>query len=301
MTVEMLRPVFARAWKDWQEDQVPRLSAALTFYLMLALSPLLLFIVAATGLALQQHGGQNPIAEHLIASVRSSLGADQADFVKSIIHSSRSKGAGIAASLIGLVVALFGASGIFQQLQESVNSIWEVKTEISGIKAAIMGKLVAALMVIIGGLVLIGWLGLDAWLRIERKNLGGTGTFPVRQILSFLAAWAFWTPIFASIFRWLPNRRVAWNDVWLGAITTSFAFALTKYLLSLYFSFSSVSVSYGSAGAVVVLLLWAYYLSQLFFYGVELTRAYAFTYGSCRERDKAKAQNPMEAIPRPVL
>ncbi|HEY3781788.1 MAG TPA: YihY/virulence factor BrkB family protein [Fimbriimonadaceae bacterium] len=278
MTVEMLRPIFAKAFKYWNEDQAPRYSAAITFYLMLALSPLLIFLVAASSLLLQNHELQT----HLVETVTQSMGEAQGTLVGQIITSSHSRGVGYVATIVGLVVSISGASGLFLQLRLSVNSIWRVETKASGIKGFIGTKVVSILMVLIVGIVFLGWLAFDWWLRIVRHEIGPEAGFPIKTTLSFILSWAFWTPVYAAMLKWLPQRKLQWRDVWLGGIVTSLAYAVSKYLLSLYFTYSSVSVTYGTAGALIVILLWAYYSCQIFFYGVELSRAYAEAYGSLK-------------------
>jgi membrane protein len=282
MTVEMLVPVFKKAFKGWGEDQVPRLSASFTFYLLLALSPMLLFFVAATGLVMHSPS----IREGLIAQIKDAMGEAQAGFISSLMTSTQSKGAGILATLFGLVVALFGASGLFEQLRESVNTIWGVKSQPCGVWSMVLRKFVAFLMVILGGLVMAGWLILDARLHYLNKNYMISAPLPIWQTLSFVVSWAFWSVVFAGALKYLPERPLQWRDVWLPAFVTSLAFALGKYLLSLYFSYSSVNVSYGSAGAVVLLLLWVYYSAQIFFFGVELTEAYALAFGSLKGQEE---------------
>jgi membrane protein len=282
MTVEMLRPVFARAFKYWNEDQAPRYSAALTFYLMLAMSPLLLFLVAASSLLLQSNHGTNELQKQLISTINQSMGPAQGDFLQKIIASSPSRGAGYTATIVGLVVTVFGASGLFLQLRLSVNSIWRVQSQSNGIKGFIGSKVVSVLMVLAVGIILLGWLVFDWWLRIVRHRVDKATDFPIMTVLSFLLSWAFWTPIYAAMLKWLPERKLEWRDVWLGGIITSLAYSISKYVLSLYFTYSSVNVTYGSAGAIIVILLWAYYSSQIFFYGVELSRSYAESYGSLR-------------------
>jgi membrane protein len=286
MTVEMLRPLFVKAWKNWGKDKAPRLSASLTFYLMLALAPLLLFIVAGAGLFYSSA----EVRHHLIRTLEESIGSTQAHFIESIIVSTSSRTAGITATLFSLAISLFGSSGLIEQLRDSMNSIWGVDAPSGGIWSIIVRRLVGFLTVIVGTLILVAWLLFDAWLRSLRHRYGGGTDFPIWEIISFLTSWIFWTPVFGSIFKFLPEIKVKWNDVWLAAIVTSLGFALGKYVLSLYFSYSTVNLSYGSAGAIVVILLWSYYFAQLFFYGVELSEAYSLAYGSRKGQQELDSQ-----------
>jgi len=283
VTVEMLRPVFAKAIKGYGEDQVPRLSAALAFYLLLALSPLLLVLVAVFTLLVRLKSADTQMEAHLLNTIRNTLGEPQMLFLKGIMDSSKSNGASYVATVTGLALALFGSSGLFQQLRDSVNGIWRAKPGLSGIRGVILSKIGAALTVIVVVAILVGWLVFDSWMRIVRRTIAPGTAYGFRESLSFVFAWFFWTPIYAAMFKWLPAQKVEWRDVWLGGIVTALAFAISKYVLSLYFSYVGSSASFGSAGAIIVILLWAYYSAQIFFYGVELTKAYAEAWGSLKE------------------
>jgi membrane protein len=179
--------------------------------------------------------------------------------------------------VLSLLVTFFSASNLFVALQESVNTIWGIQQKVSLVRGLILTRVSAFLAVMFFGLVVLGWLTLDSWLGwLERHTQGFQGW----QAVSFVVTLLFLTFVFGIAFKQLPANRLQWSDVWPGAFVTALGFGLSKLLLAMYFAFANVSAAYGSAGALVVLLLWIYYTSQIFFFGVELTYTYAHTRGS---------------------
>jgi len=278
LTLEMLKPVFMHAGLHFVKDQAPRLSAALTFYMMLALSPLLLFLIGVIGLI----QNSDRFRHMLLRQIERGFGPGAQEFLKEMLHKAADTHAGIIAVVLGLLVAGFGASGMFEQLRDSVNAIWEVKPTARSFWQMVLNKLSAFVMVIAGGAVIVLWILFDAWLHYVRRQVGAEYpyTFPIWQLVSFLTTWGFTTPVFTLMFRYLPCKDLKWQDVWLPAFLTGFMFALGKYGLGLYLLFSSANSSYGIAGSIVVVLLWCYYSTQIFFFGVELSKQYARYYGS---------------------
>ncbi len=263
----------------------PTSSAALTFYVVLSLSPLLLFLAAASALFFHGQGSANPLQQTIVNTVSHSLGKDQGAVLQNLLNGAKSKTTGYWASSLGLVVSIYGASGLFQQLRFSVNLIWGVSAQ-GGIKSFFLSKAVSILMVLLTGTVLIGWVIVDSWLRLVRHSIPGEQSHHIGDALSFLFSFVFWTPVYAAIYKWLPQRAVRWRDVWLGAIVTALAYSVFKYVLSLYFTYSNAGTIYGPAGAVVIILLWTYYYAQVFLFGVALTRAYAELHGSLKVASK---------------
>ena len=276
MTIEMLKPLFVRAFQGFGKDQVPRLSAALTFYFLLALSPMLLFLIAITGLIQSSDAFRN----ELLRSLQGGFGAGQADFFRSLLHKAGDTHAGIIGTIFGLVVALFGASGLFEQLKDSVNAIWGVTSAPHGILKMILLKLSAFLMVIVAGIVIVAWVAFDAWLHYVETHYTVYSGLPIWELVSFVVTWLLISPVFALMLKFLPTKDLQWHDVWMPAFLTGLLFSIGKYVLGWYLSLSSANASYGAAGAVVIVLLWAYYSAQIFLFGVELSEQYALLYGS---------------------
>ena len=279
----MLKPVFAKAAQRFGKDQAPRLAAALTFYMMLALSPLLLFLISAVGLIQTS----DRFRHMLLSSIRNGFGPNDAEFVRTLLHKAADTHAGIIAAIFGLIVAVYGASGLFEQLRDSVNAIWGVTPVSRGIWQIVLGKLSAFLMVIIGGAIVFAWVLFDAWLRyVHRHTEDYSSSIPIWQVVSFLSTWGVAIPVFGLMFKYLPCKYLKWSDVWFPAFLTGLLFAIGKYGLGLYLLLGSANSSYGAAGSVVIILLWAFYSAQIFFFGVELSEQYALHYGSQRGKEE---------------
>lgn len=280
MTTQMIRAIFDRAWKGFGDHQVPRLSAALTFYLMLSLSPMVLLLTVGAGLFYDAHFLQAGLQHE----VGHAIGREQGSFIATLFPKGN-KESNIIATLFSLLIMMYAASGFFEQLHDSVNLIWGAKSH-SGIRSAIIRKLAAMLMVILGAAVFIGWIVLDAWLGYARRSTAlpqGLGHMHIWRVVGFVISLGFWSLIFAGAFRLLPHQKLSIKDVVLAAVVTTVLFAVGQFILSLYFSYSSIASANGSAGAIIMILLWVYYSSQIFFVGVEISHAYAYLYGSLRE------------------
>lgn len=272
-----LKPLFIKSFQNWEKDNAPQHAAALAFYAMLALSPLLVLAVAIASRIL----GDSEAGAHIVKVAEGYLGTQGANLLKTLIEGSAKPGASAIASLLSLLVALYGAINLFQELSDSIDFIWKVKSAHVGLSRFLRGKLLALLIFLVFAALLLVWLLIDSWVGwIEAHTPGFNG----RQFLSFLVSVVFLTFVFGLTFRALPKRMVAWSDVWIGAVFTAIGFGVSKYLLSLYFSYSTTSAAYGSTGALVIVLLWTYYSAQIFFFGIELTCTYAHMHGSQIER-----------------
>lgn len=281
MVLPNLRTVYAKAFESWSQDHGPRLAAAIAFYAMLSLSPLLVLAVAIAGRVL----GETTVRSRLLQEATTNLGYQASEFLGTLIEATASTSAGVVATIISLAIAIYGATNLFGQLAESVDVIWNIRYPRRGFRVFLLGKLAGLIMFLAFATVFLCWLGLDAWLGWIGRHVGG---FQGWQFVSLLVSVLFLTLVFAVSFRALPRGMVAWGDVWYAALTTAVGFAISKFLLSLYFAYSGVSAAYGSAGALVVVLLWIYYSAQIYFFGIELTCTYAHTYGSQCERTKGE-------------
>jgi membrane protein len=267
----MLKQTFS----EWSEDKAPTLAAALAFYTLFSLAPLLLLIVSILGLVF----GQGAAQEQFVGQVRGLVGSSGADAVQTALENADQGSGGILGTIIGIVTLLFGATGIMVQLQNAMNTIWEVKPdpEQSGIMHLIKVRVLS-----LGMLLAIGFLLLVSLL--VSTVLSGLGSYlasilPGAEILwhivNFFISFTVITLLFALMFKYLPDVRIGWRDVWVGAIFTAFLFEIGKYALGLYLGNSAVASTYGAAGSLVVLLLWVFYSAQLFLFGAEFTQVYA--------------------------
>lgn len=263
----------------WQKAKAPLLAAALAYYMVFSLAPLLVIAIAIAGAVY----GDDAAAGTLFEQIRGAVGDDAARVIESAIGNASRPDLSSFASTASVLVLLFGASGVFAQLQDALNSIWNIKPKpVQGLQAALsfVGKrLLSFAMVLMMGLFLLAFLFLSAALTALSKLDLLPFEF-VWRFLSFALSFATVTAFFAAIFKLLPDAQVAWKDVTIGAFITSALFGLGKSLLELYLGSGSLGSTYGAAGSLVVLLAWIYYSAQILFLGAEFTQVYAHRYGS---------------------
>ncbi len=265
-------------FQGWQEDGSLELGAALSYYTALSLAPLLVIAIAIAALAF----GRQAVEGQLFGQIRGVVGAQSAATIQSMIAGAGKHGSGLLPTVLGIATILFGASGVFGQLQTSLDRIWHVAPKPDrGIWGLLRDRFLSFGMVLGVGFLLLVSLVVSA-------GLSAVGTYargllpalaPLLSTLNFVVSFAVVTLLFAMIFRFLPDARVAWRDVWVGAVATALLFAIGKSLIGLYLGRSSVSSSYGAAGSLIVVLLWVYYSSQILFLGAEFTKVWAVRYG----------------------
>ncbi|MFB3817261.1 MAG: YihY/virulence factor BrkB family protein [Candidatus Methylomirabilales bacterium] len=268
------------AYYEWSDDNAPRLGAALSYYTVFSVAPLLILSIAVVGLVF----GEEAARGQVMGQIRGLVGDQVAGAVQGMIASSRDTSSGILATLVGLGTLLFGASGVFTELQASMNQIWDVPPRPGGVWGLVKGRFFSFAMVLAAGFLLLVSLILSAAL----SAVAAYFQYLLPRALSEWAVYgidlgaslAIFTVLFALMFRVLPDTRTAWRDVWFGAVATALLFAIGKTLIGLYLGRSSVTSTYGAAGSLIVLLLWVYYSAQILFYGAELTQVYARRYGS---------------------
>jgi membrane protein len=280
MNPKEIFPILKKAGSDWMEDQAPTLGAALAYYTVFSLAPLLIIAIAIVGLVFGQEAAQGQIFEQL----RGLLGEASAKAMQDMVQNANAKPAtGVVATLIGVVTLLFGASGVFGQLQTSLNAIWDVEPKPGrGILGLVRDRILSFGFILVVGFLLLVSLLLTAAVAVVAQWFGGMlpAMETLAQILNFALSLAVITLLFAMIFKFLPDAKIAWHDVWIGAFITALLFTVGKFALGLYLAKSGVGSSYGAAGSLIVLLLWVYYSSQILFFGAEFTQVYANRFGS---------------------
>lgn len=277
--LNLLRDTF----REWLDDGANRLAAALAYYTTFSLAPLLVLIIAIAGLI----GGREAAQTQTMAQVQDLLGTDGREFVQGMIESASKPTTGWTATILGALTLLFGALGVFGELQNSLNTIWEVKPKPArgfrdGVKRFVIKRLMSFTMVLGIGFLLLASLVVSAALSALGEYIGNR--WPLAdfwlQLINFLISFAVITVLFAMIFKFLPEIKIAWKDVWLGAAVTSALFTLGKFLIGLYLGRSEVGNTFGAAGSLAILLIWIYYSAQILFFGAEFTQVYANRYGS---------------------
>jgi membrane protein len=270
--------LLAEAGKKFWSDKGPRLGAAMAFYTALSLSPLLVVVVAIAGFIF----GAEAARGELVAQLRDTVGVEGATVMEQLIAKSASTAHGVIATVIAIAFLLFGASGIFAELQGSLNSIWRVpgKKSSGGIWSLVKGRLLDFAMVCTCALLLLLSLVASAVLTAMSHAANWLpGISLLTQVANFVVTFGILVLLFALIFQWLPETDLAWSDVWVGAAITAFLFSIGKYLIGLYLARATVGSAYGAAGAFVIFLVWIYYSTQIVLFGAELTYVYARRFG----------------------
>jgi membrane protein len=270
--------VLRTTFSDWSEDKAPRLGAALAYYTIFSIAPLLLICVAVAGLAMGQEAAVGRLHDEMAGFV----GDEGAAAMEEMIAGARRPGSGIVASVIGVVALLFGASGVFRQLKGALNTIWEVEPAPGrGWLRAIKDQFLSFAMVLCISFLLLVSLVVSTALSFVEEWMGNVipGPDVVLHVVNLAVSFGVVSLLFALIFKYLPDVKVAWKDVWLGAMATAALFVIGKYLFGLYLGRGTIGSTYGAAGAVIVILLWAYYSSQILFLGAEFTQAHARAFG----------------------
>ena len=258
---------------EFGEDNVLRLSAALAYYAIFSIGPLLAIVVGVAGLAF----GNDSVREQIHHSLKGMLGENSAKTIDSMM-AARSHATSLITTIIGIVALLFGAAGVFGQLQDSLNTIWEVKAKPgAGIWDLVRKRFLSFSMVLGVGFLLLVSLALSTALAAFTQTLNQK--IPMGNVLGhavdFVVSFAVITALFAMIFKFMPDVKIPWSKVWVGAIGTALLFTLGKSLLGLYLGKQSTSSAYGAAGSVIVILMWVYYASVILFFGAEFTQVYA--------------------------
>lgn len=270
--------LFKESFTEFNSDKVPTLGAALAYYTIFSIAPLLLIAIAIAGFVFGREAVQGQMFEQL----RGVFGASAAGALQEMVKSAAKPKSGTIATVLGVVTLLFGAGGVFGQLQQSLNAIWHVEAKkTSGVMSMLKQRFLSFAMVLGVGFLLLVSLVLDAIISAAGKFMGGiVGGEALWHTVEVVVSLAVITVLFAMIFRFLPETTVEWRDVWLGAGFTSLLFVVGKFLLGIYFGKSAVGSSYGAAGSLVLLLLWVYYSAQILFFGAEFTKVYARRHGS---------------------
>lgn len=265
---------------DWNEDNAPRLAAALSFYTAFAIAPLLLIAIAVAGLVFGREAATHQIEQQVSGLLGSAAGEALNTMVAA---ASNEQGTGIAASLIGVVTLLFAASGVFGELQGALNTIWEVQPRSSlGVWGTVKKRFFSFSMVLGVGFLLLVSLIISAVLTAFGRVVGGDqfGQTMLWKALNAGISFAVSTGLFALIFKVIPDVAIRWRDIWIGAVVTALLFTLGKAALGWYLGRPGTTSTYGAAGSFVALLLWVYYSAQILFVGAEFTQVYARIYGA---------------------
>ena len=275
----------------WVDDAAPSMGASLAFYTLFSIAPLLLVVIALAGLFIGRDTAQGMLIEQLSQF----LGEKAAYGVESLLEATGTRDQGLFAAGVGAVTLVIGATTVFAELRSDLNRIWRHKAT----KAGGMGKFVTARLLSFAMVMGVGLLLLASMIASALVATAGKRWFPDADIAlplgEFAISFLMVTGLFAMIYKLLPSPRVAWSDVWVGAAVTSVLFWIGKLLIGLYLAKAAVGSTFGAAGAIVVVIAWVYYSSQVFFLGAEFTRQYALRHGSRRDDALERRRRPYEA------
>ncbi|HEY1242071.1 MAG TPA: YihY/virulence factor BrkB family protein [Bryobacteraceae bacterium] len=284
-----IRSLLSTTYAEWDKHDAQTQGAALSYYTVLSLAPLLVVAVSIAGLLFRKQAVQDAIISQMKAVVPAG-----ADAIRTMLTHAQSPGAGIVASIIGFAVLLWGASGVFTQLRKALNRIWDIPANEKGGWFAMVREQFHSFALVVGlGFLLLVSLAVSTFLAALGKF--GSQYLPVAifHVANALFSLAVITVVFALIFRFVPRQTLPWRRLWPGSFGTSVLFTIGKFLLGFYLGRASVASAYGAAGSLVVLLIWVYYSSQLFMFGAEFTRIYAcHTGGVCLNVEPPQQTQP---------
>jgi membrane protein len=273
------------AWKlikqtvdEWQQDEAPRMGASLAYYALFSLAPLLVIVIFIIGLVYK-----GDTVGHIQRQVQSLVGADAAKTVAVAIHNAGAFGHGIIATIVSFVVLSLGATAVFSELHTAMNKIWKVRRrQNTFILSMLSDKFASFTMVLAIAFLLLISMIVSAVLSAVTAYFSYLlpGANFLWHIADLLVSFGVVTLLFALLFRYVPDERITWRDVWIGAAATALLFDVGKFLIGFYIGQSSVGSMFGAAGSIVVILAWVYYSSQLVFLGAEFTYVYAKQHGS---------------------
>lgn len=263
-----------RAIQGWFDDNALRLSAALAFYSIFSIAPLIVITIGIVGLVL----GDKADTGQLYDELTSYVGPQSAEAIQTLVQGASKPTQGVMATVLGLGILILGASGVFGELKDALNSIWGVRVKPgTGVKALVRGKILSFGMVLVIGFLLLVSLVISTAIAGLNQRLESVLPLPafVWATVAFITSLVLVTTLFALIFKVLPDAPIQWRHVWLGALITALLFEIGKTCLSWYLGREGTASAFGAAGSVVLLLLWVYYTSCILFFGAEFTRVYS--------------------------
>lgn len=274
MELKVVGSLLKKTFDEWCEDKAPRLGAALAYYTIFSLAPLLIIVIGIAGLVF----GEQAAHGQLVGQIQDTVGAPAASAIEDLLKNAQQTGANGLATIIGFIVVLVGATGLFVQLQDALNTIWKVAPKPGRpILSMLRDRLLSFTLVLGTAFLLLALLAVSAALAAVNEFVTPAavpGSTYLWQGVNVLVSFAFSTVLFAMIYKILPDVRIAWKDVWIGAAVTALLFAVGKYLIALYLGKTGTTSAFGAASSLVAVLLWIYYSAQIFLFGAEFTRVY---------------------------
>jgi membrane protein len=277
--IKHLPRLIADSVSQFVDDKGLKMAAALSYYTAFSIGPMLLIVISFVGLFF----GEDNARIEIVGEANKLIGTDGANMLNTIIKGASNPSTGIFAAVISVILLIFGAISVFIELQESLNIIWGVELKPGrGLRNFIRTRIVSFSMVIASSFILMVSLIADSLLSLINKYMGNIfpSIIPMAEIYNYVGSFLIITILFALIFKYLPNVRISWKYVWIGAFVTSFLFFIGKYLIGLYLGRSSYSSTYGAAASLIILFVWIYYSGVILYLGAEITYVYRCRYGN---------------------
>ncbi len=307
MTPSKLFSLTKRSVSSWSDDFAPSMGAAISYYTVFSLSPLLLIIIAVAGFVF----GEEAVQGELVGQLQGFMGREGASAIQTMIKAAHEPTGGVVATVVGVVLLLVGATTVFAELQSALDRIWKVPEKIKpkGLWPVLRARVLSFGLILALAFMLMVTLVLSTVLSAVGSMASGwlPGSEWLLQLLNMGVSIGLSTVLFAMIFKYMPSVKIDWRDVWVGAFVTALLFEAGKYLIGLYIGKSGATETFAAAGSIVVLLLWVYYASQIFLLGAEFTKVYASDRGSrvgqqavaASELQKRVADEGLDAVKQP--
>ncbi|MGR4871686.1 YihY/virulence factor BrkB family protein [Variovorax sp. LARHSF232] len=285
MKLRQLFDLCKKAVTSWQDDYAPSMGAALAYYTVFSIAPLLLIVISVAGLVFGEAAARGAIFGQLSGL----MGAEGAMAVQGLLNSVNKPAEGIVATVTGLLLLILGATTVFRELQDALDRIWRAPARpTGGVWQMVRTRLLSfGLIMGIGFLLMVSLVASAVFAALGKWWAPVFGGWTVvAQVVNFTFGFAVTVVGFAMIYKLMPRARVQWRDVWVGAAVTALLFSIGKHLIGLYIGKSSVASGFGAAGSLVVVLVWVYYSAQIFLLGAEFTWVYAHEFGSLKGRQR---------------
>lgn len=279
MNLKTAWDLLKETFSEWNKDKVSLLAAGLAYYTVFSLAPLLIIVIAIASSVF----GKEAARGEIVGQIQGLIGSNGAKFIEMAIENANKPTTGAIASIINLIILLFGASGVFAQLQDALNTIWSVQPKPGlGVIKIIQSRFLSFTIVLGIGFLLLVSLVLNAALTALFNFLGNLilGIEIFWEIFNFVSSFFATTLLFALIYKVLPDVKIAWSNVWIGAAIASVLFTVGKSLFGIYLGNGSFNSTYGAAASPIIILVWVYYSAQILFFGTEFTKVYTRKYGS---------------------
>jgi membrane protein len=283
-TAKQLRSIAVEAGRGWQRDGAPSMGAALSFYTLFSMAPLLLLVISIAGIAI----GTDTARDLLMSQLTALMGEQGAGAVRSVLEAANEHSEGLWSAMVSVITLVIGASTVFAELRRDLDKIWRFEAPASsGAWSFISSRLLSVGMVATIGFLLMVSLAASAAVSALGHMWAGSlpGGAVLLRVLEFAGSFVVITGLFAMIYKILPSASLAWSDVWVGAAVTSLLFWIGKLLIGIYLGRSAIASPFGAAGTLVVVIVWVYYSAQIFFLGAEFTRVYALRLGTLKGRE----------------